>query len=150
MPGAARRVHGMGAQRSFEDREEAERAWGWLRRSGLTPACGRSTTAATPWRCPPGKQARAEGILQAVAGVGQVAELPRTPWWRRVLTWENLGAGFAMVIGVLLAVLRVVGLRGLVRWFGAGDGVGRLRGPVWCTSPTPASQRPTSIPNQSA
>ncbi len=120
VPGAARRVHGMAAQRTLEVREEAERAWGWLRRSGLTPALRETDDGRYTLEVPAGEQARAEGIFQAVAGVGQVAELPRTPWWERVLTWENLGAGFAMVIGALLAAIAWMGFGGLIRWLGAG------------------------------
>jgi hypothetical protein len=108
---------------TFEDREEAERAWGWLRRSGLTPALRETGDGHYTLEVPAGQQARAEGILQAVAGVGHVADLPRTPWWQRVLTWENLAGLSALVVGIMLVAFFLVVFRGWVRWFGMGAAV---------------------------
>jgi hypothetical protein len=110
----------MEAWRTFEDREGAERAWGWLRRSGLTPGLRETGDGRYAVEVPAGQQARAEGILEAVAGMGRLTDLPPTPWWQRVLTWENLGALFAVAIAAVLAVVLWVGVGGLARWLGAG------------------------------
>lgn len=117
---AARRVRRMGVLRSFADREEAERALGWLRRSGLTPVLRDMGGGRCTLEVPSGQEARAEGILQAVAGIGHLAELPPTPRWRRVLAWENVATLFAIAMGLLLMAVLVVGFGGLVRWFGVG------------------------------
>jgi hypothetical protein len=114
----------MEAWRTFEDRQEAERAWGWLRRSGLTPGLRETGDGRYALEVPAGQRERAEGILQAVAGMGRLADLPPTPRWQRVLTWENLGALFAVAIGALLAAIAWVGFGGLIRWLGAGTALG--------------------------
>ncbi len=109
--------------RSFADREEAERAHGWLRRAGLAPVLRDIGGGGYTLEVPSGQQGRAEDILQAVAGVEHLADLPRTPRWRRVLAWENLAGWFVLAVGILLAAFFLVVFRGWVRWFGLGGAV---------------------------
>jgi hypothetical protein len=109
--GQIRRPGGSGAARA------------WLERSGLTAVLPDSGDGRLALEVRVGQHDRAEGILQAVAGTGRLADLPPTPRWQRIPTWENLAGWLAMAVGLLLAVVLVVGFGGLLRWLGVGGAV---------------------------
>jgi hypothetical protein len=107
--------------RTFAGSEEAQRAWGWLRRAGLTPEIRSLDDGRVELEVPPPQRQRAEGILAAVAGMNRLGDLPPTGWWQRIFTWENAGMLLAVLVMAGLAVIAWLGLGGLVRYLGFGS-----------------------------
>jgi hypothetical protein len=110
----------MGVLRTFDDWEEAERARAWLERSGLTAGPGDTGDGHLALEVPAGQHQRAEDILQAAAGMGHLADLPLSPWWRRAFAWENLAALIGAAVAVLLAWAAWTAADGLIRYLGLG------------------------------
>jgi len=106
--------------RVFATEAEAERASGWLRRSGLRPSLSSLDDGRVAVVVPADEQVRAEGVLQAVVGVPRLEALDRPRWWRRVFVWENLAVLVAAaVFGCLEALVwdswvRLLGLAGFL------------------------------------
>jgi len=109
--------------RVFGKSQEAARAFGWLRRSGLTPELRGLDDGRVALEIPAEQRERAESVLQAVAGMRDLDGLPPTPRRERILTWENVGALFAVLVFAGLGVVAWVGLGGLMRYVGVAGAV---------------------------
>ena len=111
-----------GVLRAFEDREEAERARAWLERSDLTAVCRDTGDGRPALEVPAGQHQRADGVLEAPAGMEHLADLPLAPRWLRILAWENLAALVGAAVAVLLAWAAWTAADRLIPLPRAGDG----------------------------